>query len=52
MKRGWDATRRNKKIGTADQRFGQDNKMVIPWCGGKVYYENLRETCSIWDYSF
>ncbi|HKQ73330.1 MAG TPA: hypothetical protein VJ810_06355, partial [Blastocatellia bacterium] len=43
MKRGWDATRRNRNIGTANQGFGQDNKMVIPWCGLNRYYENLTE---------
>jgi hypothetical protein len=43
MKRGWDATRRNRNIGTDKQGFGQDNRLVIPWCGLKLYYENLTE---------
>jgi len=44
MKRGWDATRRNRNIGTAKQGLGQDNRLVIPWCGlKKIYYENLAE---------
>jgi hypothetical protein len=43
VKRGWDATRRNRKIGTAQQGLGQDNRLVIPWCGLKLYYENLTE---------
>jgi hypothetical protein len=43
MKRGWDATRRNRNIGTAKQGLGQDNQLVIPWCGLKLYYENLTE---------
>ncbi|HKQ92807.1 MAG TPA: hypothetical protein VJZ77_19260 [Blastocatellia bacterium] len=43
MKRGWDATRRNRNIGTAKQGLGQDNRLVIPWCGLKLYYENLTE---------
>jgi hypothetical protein len=43
MKHGWDATRRNRNIGTAKQGLGQDNRLVIPWCGLKLYYENLPE---------
>jgi hypothetical protein len=43
MKRGWDATRRNRNIGTAKRSFGQDNRLVIPWCGLKLYYENLTD---------
>jgi len=43
MKRGWDETRRNRNIGTAKQGLGQDNRLVIPWCGLKSYYENLTE---------
>src|SRR5262245_7573976 len=43
MKRGWDATRRNRNIGTAKQGLGQDNRLVIPWCGLKIYYQNLTE---------
>ena len=43
MKRGWDATRRNRNIGTANQGLGQDNRLVIPWCGLKIYYQNLNE---------
>src|SRR5262249_2560248 len=43
MKRGWDATRRNRNIGTAKQGLGQDNQLVIPSCGLKIYYEKLTE---------
>jgi hypothetical protein len=43
MKRGWDATRRNRSIGTAKQGLGWDNRLVIPWCGLLLYYENLSE---------
>jgi len=43
MKRGWDATRRSRNIGTDKQGLGQDNRLVIPWCGLKIYYENLTE---------
>jgi hypothetical protein len=43
MKRGGDATRRNRNIGTAKQGLGQDNRLVIPWCGLKLYYENLTD---------
>ncbi len=43
MKRGLDATRRNRNIGTAKRGLGQDNRLVIPWCGLKLYYENLTE---------
>jgi hypothetical protein len=43
MKRGWDATRRNRNIGTTKQGLGQDNRLVIPWCGLKLYYQNLNE---------
>ncbi|MGE0132879.1 MAG: hypothetical protein AB7U82_32775 [Blastocatellales bacterium] len=43
MKRGWDATRRNRNIGTVKQGLGQENQLVIPWCGLKLYYENLTE---------
>ncbi len=32
---GWDARRRNRRIGTADQGWGADNRMVVPeaWHG-------------------
>lgn len=43
MKSGWDATRRNRNIGTAKQGLGQDNRLGIPWCGLKLYYEQLIE---------
>jgi len=43
MKRGWDATRRNRNIGTAKQGLGQDNRLVIPCCGLKSYHEKLTE---------
>jgi hypothetical protein len=43
MKRGGDATRRNRNIGTAKQGLGQDNRLVIPRCGLKLYYENLTD---------
>lgn len=43
MKRGWDATRRNRNIGTAKQGLGQENQLVIPWRRLKLYYENLTE---------
>jgi len=43
MKQGRDATRRNRNIGTAKQGHGQDNRLVLPWCGLKFYYENLTE---------
>src|SRR5215510_5331714 len=43
MKRGWDATKRNRNIGTAKQGLGQDNQLVIPWYGLNLYYENLTE---------
>src|SRR5262245_3511603 len=43
MKRGWDSTRPNRNIGTAKQGLGQDNRLVIPWCGLKIYYQNLTE---------
>jgi hypothetical protein len=43
MNRGWDATRRNRNLGTAKQGLGQDNRLVIPWCGLKIYYQNLIE---------
>jgi hypothetical protein len=43
MKPGWDATRRNRNIGTAKQGLGQDNRLVIPWCGLKSHYEKLTE---------
>jgi hypothetical protein len=43
MKPGQDATRRNRNIGTAKQGHGQDNRLTIPWCGLKLYYENLTD---------
>jgi hypothetical protein len=43
MNQGRDATRRNRNIGTAKQGHGQNNRLVIPWCGLKLYYENLTE---------
>ncbi|HEU0177246.1 MAG TPA: hypothetical protein VFV58_23520 [Blastocatellia bacterium] len=43
MNQGRDATRRNRNIGTAKQGRGQNNRLVIPWCGLKLYYENLTE---------
>jgi hypothetical protein len=43
MNCGWDATRRNRNIGTSKQGHGQDNRLTIPWCGLKLYYENLTE---------
>src|SRR5688572_10097788 len=46
MKHGQDATRRNRNIGSARQGLGQNNRMAIPWCGLKLYYENLTE-CKI-----
>ncbi|MBO0724602.1 MAG: hypothetical protein J2P52_03300 [Blastocatellia bacterium] len=36
MNQGRDATRRNRNIGTAKQGLGQDNRLVIPWCGSLV----------------
>lgn len=43
MNQGRDATRRNRNIGTAKQGHGQNNRLTIPWCGLKLYYENLAE---------
>jgi hypothetical protein len=43
MKHERDATRRNRNIGTAKQGHGQDNRLVLPRCGLKFYYENLTE---------
>jgi hypothetical protein len=31
MRPGWNATRRNRNIGTARSGHGQDNRLVIPW---------------------
>jgi hypothetical protein len=43
MKPGWNPTKRNRKIGTADQGFSQNNKLVIPqkWSDLKVFWERL-----------
>jgi hypothetical protein len=43
MNQGRDATRRNRNIGTTKQGHGQDNRLTIPWCGLKLYYENLTD---------
>lgn len=44
MKSGSDATRRNRNIGTAKRGYGQNNKLVIPFCGPNYgrHYENLK----------
>ena len=33
MRKGWDATRRNRNIGTENQGYSKNNEMVIPVCG-------------------
>ncbi len=40
---GWNATRRNRNIGTARQGHGQDNRMVIPsnWQDLRRYWKRL-----------
>jgi hypothetical protein len=40
---GWNATRRNRNIGTAKQGHGQDNRLVIPsdWRDLRRYWERL-----------
>jgi hypothetical protein len=43
MNQGRDETRRNRNIGTSKQWRGQNNRLIIPWCGLKLYYENLTE---------
>ncbi|MEM8932635.1 MAG: hypothetical protein AAGE94_15740 [Acidobacteriota bacterium] len=45
MRSGYDPTRRNRKIGTADQGFRADNAMVIPesWHDDRVFYERLAD---------
>ncbi len=45
MKSGWNPTRRNRNIGTANQGFGDNNKLVIPNSVHvpTVYWEEL--TC-------
>ena len=42
-KPGYNPTRRNRKIGTEDAGFGQDNKLVIPWAWAddRIFYERL-----------
>jgi hypothetical protein len=41
---GWNATRRNKNIGTAKAGHGQDNRMKIPesWNDGRSFHEKLQ----------
>ncbi|MCP4215012.1 MAG: hypothetical protein GY765_10160 [bacterium] len=44
MKRaGWNPTKRNRKIGTEDQGFSPNNKLVIPWrwSDSRAFYEQL-----------
>jgi hypothetical protein len=40
---GWNPTKRNRKIGTADQGFSKNNKLVIPqkWSDLTVCWERL-----------
>jgi hypothetical protein len=33
MRKGWDATRRNRNIGTENQGYSKNNEMAIPLCG-------------------
>lgn len=43
MKAGWNPIRRNRKIGTKDHGFGQNNHLVIPesWHSLKTFCEKL-----------
>lgn len=43
MRPGWNPIKRNRKIGTADQGFSKNNKMVIPqkWSDLTVFWERL-----------
>lgn len=47
MKPGYDARRRNRKVGTENQGFGQSNKMVVPWPNHRVFHEVLRSPVKI-----
>ncbi len=42
---GWNATRRNRNIGTSTSGHGQDNHLVIPqrWSDDRVFWEKLRD---------
>ena len=46
---GWNPTRRNRKIGTEDQGFGQDNRFCIPqrWSDDRVFWEKLNNPVKI-----
>lgn len=46
---GWNATRRNRNIGTAKQGHGQDNRLVIPkgWPDDRVFWEVLRDPVAV-----
>jgi hypothetical protein len=49
MRAGWNATRRNRNLGTAKRGRGQDNRLVIPigWPDDRLFYEVLRQPVSI-----
>ncbi len=40
---GYNATRRNRNIGTEKTGHGQDNRLVIPWAWAddRIFYERL-----------
>lgn len=46
---GWDATRRNRNLGTARSGHGHDNSLVIPtrWADDRVHWEKLRGPVAI-----
>jgi hypothetical protein len=46
---GWNATRRNRNIGTSKSGYGQDNRMKIPssWADSRAFYEKLDNPIAI-----
>lgn len=42
---GWNPTRRNRKIGTSDSGWGQDNRLNIPqdWRDSRIFWERLND---------
>ncbi len=45
---GWNASRRNRNIGTKKSGHGQDNSLVIPesWTDDRLFHEKLRDPVS------
>lgn len=49
MGKGWNATRRNRNIGTSKQGQGQNNRLVIPksWPDDRVFWEVLHKPIAL-----